>query len=238
MAEKADSKLIVQLQGQLDTCSPAEGILLLARQFPQSVCFSTSFSVEDQVITDLICRHHADVSLFTLDTGRLFSETYATWGRTLARYRAAIQPYFPSAEELADFVASHGPDAFYQSSELRLACCHIRKVLPLKKALQGKAVWISGLRAAHSPARNHASVAEWDEANKIIKYYPLLRWTTEEVKDYIQFHQVPYNPLQDAGFVSIGCAPCTRAIQPGEDFRAGRWWWEEASKKECGLHRS
>ena len=203
--------------------------------FPGQLTFSTSFSYEDQVITDHISKS-VPVSIFTLDTGRLFPETYSTWSRTLERYELPIKAFYPDEEQLEAFVTAKGPNAFYESVELRQQCCHIRKVVPLKKALAGKAVWITGLRAQHSPNRQDLEVLEWDASNNIIKYNPLLHWTTEEVVEYINQYNIPYNPLHDKGFISIGCAPCTRAVKPGEDFRAGRWWWEDASKKECGLH--
>jgi phosphoadenosine phosphosulfate reductase len=207
----------------------------LHEAFPGQLTFSTSFSYEDQVITDHISRS-VPVSIFTLDTGRLFPETYSTWSRTLERYELPIKAFYPDEEQLEAFVTAKGPNAFYESVELRQQCCHIRKVVPLKKALAGKAVWITGLRAQHSPNRQDLEVLEWDASNNIIKYNPLLHWTTEEVVEYINQYNIPYNPLHDKGFISIGCAPCTRAVKPGEDFRAGRWWWEDASKKECGLH--
>lgn len=204
--------------------------------FPGRLTLSTSFSYEDQVITDYVSKLPFAISIFTLDTGRLFPETYSTWSRTLERYKIAIDAYYPDAERLQEFVRSYGPNTFYESVDNRKQCCHIRKVEPLQKALTGKAVWITGLRAEHSPNRSDMQLLEWDGVNNIIKYNPLLHWTTAEVKDYINQHNIPYNALHDRGFVSIGCAPCTRAIKPGEDFRAGRWWWEDASKKECGLH--
>jgi phosphoadenosine phosphosulfate reductase len=230
------AELAARWQEALAGWPAAEVLKLLTGYFPGGVCFSTSFSFEDQVITDIICRAQAAVSFFTLDTGRLFPETYGAWSRTLARYAVSIQAYYPDERKLADYVTTHGPDAFYQSVELRKACCHIRKVLPLKKALQGKSVWITGLRAEHSPTRKNMAAFEWDDAHQVIKYHPLLYWTTQQVREHIRVYDVPYNPLHDTGFVSIGCAPCTRAIRPGEDFRAGRWWWEEDKKKECGLH--
>lgn len=214
--------------------APEDTISRLAVFFPEEVCFSTSFGMEDQVITDLL--KNSDVKIFTLDTGRLFEETYNTWTLTNAKYQKSIKAYYPNPEELEPFVEERGPDSFYTSVENRKQCCHIRKVQPLKRALQGNKVWITGLRAEHSPDRENLLQLEWDESNQIIKYHPLLYWTTEDVKNYIRKHDIPYNILHDKGFVSVGCAPCTRAIQPGEDFRAGRWWWEDANKKECGLH--
>ena len=227
---------IAFLQKEFIELDPVAVINRLQQAWPDQICFSTSFGLEDQVITDLLLRNHLHVKLFTLDTGRLFPETYSTWSRTLEHYNTNIDAYYPDHEALAAYVGTNGPNAFYESVALRSACCHIRKVAPLKKALAGKAVWITGLRAAHSPARQDLTPFEWDAANNLIKYHPLLHWTNEAVQQYVQQHHISYNPLHDKGFVSIGCAPCTRAIKPGEDFRAGRWWWEDNSKKECGLH--
>jgi phosphoadenosine phosphosulfate reductase len=227
---------LTSLQSKIAALSIAEALLLLEQTFPGKVTFSTSFSYEDQVITDLIQKAAPQVSIFTLDTGRLFPETYSVWNRTNDRYGIRVKPYYPNTEAIQDFVASNGPNAFYESIDLRKGCCFIRKVEPLKRALAGNAIWITGLRAEHSAARQSLDVVEWDEGNNIIKYNPLLHWSFEDVLDYINKNNVPYNSLHDKGFVSIGCAPCTRAIKPGEDFRAGRWWWEDSSRKECGLH--
>lgn len=214
----------------------AEVVRQLDIEFPGQVAFSSSFSYEDQVITHEILSSSIPVSIFTLDTGRLFTETYSVWNSTNEKYHTHIQPYYPLYEPLEKLVGERGPNSFYESVENRKDCCFIRKVEPLKRALAGKAVWITGLRAEHSPARQDLAIFEWDPGNHVIKYNPLLHWSTQQVKDYISENGVPYNSLHDRGFISIGCAPCTRAIGPGEDFRAGRWWWEDASKKECGLH--
>jgi len=213
-----------------------EFLSLLAKQFPGQVTFSTSFSFEDQVIAHEILSNALPISVFTLDTGRLFAETYSVWSSTNAKYQSNVKAYYPDNASLETFVQENGPNAFYESVDHRKKCCFIRKVEPLKRALKGNAIWITGLRAEHSPDRNNLATVEWDEGNQIIKYNPILHWTTEQVRKYIDDNNVPYNPLHDKGFVSIGCAPCTRAIRPGEDFRAGRWWWEDAAKKECGLH--
>lgn len=236
MSHVPDSSTAADLQQKLQGLSIEAAIALLVAAYPGKVTFSTSFSYEDQVITDIIQINHLPVSLFTLDTGRLFPETYSTWSRTLEFYKTSIKAYYPDVQALSAYIENNGPNAFYDSPELRSACCTIRKVIPLKKALAGNAIWITGLRAEHSPARQDLTPIEWDASNQVIKYHPLLNWTTEEVKQYIHQQAIPYNPLHDKGFVSIGCAPCTRAIRPGEDFRAGRWWWEDNSKKECGLH--
>lgn len=236
MSQVLNSSVAADIQQQIRDRSIEEALAFLVTAYPSAVTFSTSFSYEDQVITDIIQTNSFPVSLFTLDTGRLFPETYSTWSRTLEFYKTSIKAYYPDALALSDYIETNGPNAFYDSPELRSACCTIRKVVPLKKALSGNVVWITGLRAEHSPARQDLTTIEWDATNQIIKYHPLLHWTTDEIKQYIYQKAIPYNPLHDKGFVSIGCAPCTRAIKPGEDFRAGRWWWEDNSKKECGLH--
>jgi len=226
----------LSLQKEITDLSINDILIKLNNAFPGAVSFSTSFSFEDQVITDLISRSAPGISIFTLDTGRLFPETYSTWSRTLENYDIRIKAFYPDERLLQEYVSENGPNAFYQSVELRKSCCYIRKVLPLKNALKDQSIWITGLRAEHSPERADLQLLEWDESNNIIKYHPLLHWNTEEVKQYIKQYSIPYNSLHDKGFVSIGCAPCTRAILPGEDFRAGRWWWEDNNKKECGLH--
>jgi phosphoadenosine phosphosulfate reductase len=211
-------------------------LLELGELYPGGIVFSTSFGLEDQAITHLLSESQVPVSIFTLDTGRLFPETYSTWSATLERYKFSIEAFYPNEQELQQWVTEKGPNAFYESPEARKACCQIRKVEPLKRALKGSKIWITGIRAAQSPDRKGMPILERDEANDLVKYHPLLHWSDQDVKDYITLHNVPYNPLHDRGFVSIGCAPCTRAISPGEDFRSGRWWWEDDSKKECGLH--
>jgi phosphoadenosine phosphosulfate reductase len=216
--------------------SVRENLLELADLYKGGVVFSTSFGLEDQAITHLIADSGVPVKIFTLDTGRLFPETYSIWSSTLDRYKIRIEAFYPNEQALQQWISENGPNAFYGSIENRKACCHIRKVEPLQRALRGNKVWITGIRAAQSPERQGTPILEWDAANEILKYNPLLDWSDEQLNDFIRQHNVPYNPLHDRGFVSIGCAPCTRAIKPGEDFRAGRWWWEDSSKKECGLH--
>jgi phosphoadenosine phosphosulfate reductase len=227
---------VSQIAELAQTLSIEEVIEHLAKEFPGKVTFSTSFSYEDQLITHKILTNNFPVSIFTLDTGRLFEETYSVWSATNERYHTKIRAYYPDHNLLEPYVAEHGPNSFYESVEERKTCCFFRKVEPLKRALKDKSVWITGLRAEHSANRHDMPQVEWDESNQIIKYHPILHWTTKEVKDYINEFNIPYNILHDRGFVSIGCAPCTRAIKPGEDFRAGRWWWEDNTKKECGLH--
>lgn len=214
----------------------ADNLRELSEWYPGKIVFSTSFGFEDQAITHLIHASGSSINLFTLDTGRLFPETYSTWSATLTKYGLPIQAWYPEEDALQQWVTEHGPNAFYITPELRKACCHIRKVVPLKRALAGQKVWITGIRASQSPERKDTPILEWDATHQILKYHPLLDWTEQQTRDFIHAHQIPYNPLHDRGFISIGCAPCTRAVQPGEDFRAGRWWWEDNSKKECGLH--
>ncbi|MET3034689.1 phosphoadenylyl-sulfate reductase [Chryseobacterium sp. NRRL B-14859] len=206
----------------------------LSELFPGEIIFSTSFSYEDQVVTHLI--KDLGIDIFTLDTGRLFEQTYETWTASRAFFKKEIKAYYPDQQELQEFVSKNGPDSFYRSVEERKKCCNIRKVQPLKRALKGYKVWITGLRSEHSVGRKEMPQLEWDPDHQIIKFHPILDWTTKEVETYVQTHHLPYNYLHKKGFVSIGCEPCTRAIKEGEDFRAGRWWWEDADKKECGLH--
>lgn len=215
----------------------AEDILkTIAALRNERIVFSTSLSYEDQVITHFIFTHDLNISVFTLDTGRLFPETYSVLSSTLNRYKKPIHVFSPATTKVEELVTKKGPFSFYDSVENRKECCFIRKVEPLKRALQGKTIWITGIRAEHSEGRNDMPIVEWDESNQIIKIHPLLNWSMEDVKKVIKQFNIPYNPLHDKGFISIGCQPCTRAIKEGENFRAGRWWWEDNSKKECGLH--
>lgn len=236
MSQHQGAAQLAQFEALLQPNDPTATLAAAAHAWPGAVVLSTSFSWEDQIITHLIAEANLPIGLFTLDTGRLFPETYSTWTATLEKYELPITAYYPQADGLQSYVVANGPNAFYESVALRQQCCHIRKVEPLQRALAGKKVWITGIRAAHSPNRNDMHQLEWDATHQVVKYHPLLHWSTEQVTDFIQQHHIPANPLHQKGFVSIGCAPCTRAVKPGEDFRAGRWWWEDASKKECGLH--
>jgi phosphoadenosine phosphosulfate reductase len=220
----------------IDKADIQKSVQNLVNKFPGEVTLSSSLGQEDQIISHIILSNQLDVKIFTLDTGRMFPETYSVWSRTNERYNTTIEAYYPTASKIEKYVTEKGPNAFYDSVENRKECCFIRKVEPLQRALKNKKIWVTGLRAEHSPARKDLQLLEWDEANQIIKYNPLLYWTTEEVNAFIKKHNIPYNSLFDKGFLSIGCAPCTRAVQAGEDMRAGRWWWEDTSKKECGLH--
>lgn len=212
-----------------------EAIRKVVELFPTTTVFSTSLGQEDQVITDVIFRNDLPVKIFTIDTGRLFNETYELLEKVSARYKKRIQVYFPEASDVEKFVMEKGVNSFYESVENRKECCYIRKVKPLNRALEGAKVWITGLRAEQSENRKDMRMIEWAEDRQLYKFNPLIHWSYDQVLEYIGTNYVPYNTLHDKGFISIGCAPCTRAIEPGEEPRAGRWWWE-TSKKECGLH--
>ncbi len=220
---------------QIEQASLPEALGIISRLFPDETVFSSSLGQEDQVITDAVFKNGVPVKVFTIDTGRLYNETYELLDRTSARYKQPIQVYFPEAADVEEFVTTKGINSFYESTENRKECCHIRKVKPLNRALKGAKVWITGLRSEQSANRNAMKMIEWDESRQLYKFNPLIHWSYADVLEYIEKHNVPYNPLHDKGFISIGCAPCTRAIEPGEDPRAGRWWWE-TSQKECGLH--
>jgi phosphoadenosine phosphosulfate reductase len=213
-----------------------ERIRTIRASVPGRIIFTTSFGLEDQVLTQLIAESGADIAFATLDTGRLFPQTYALWAETEERHSIRIAAHTPRHEAMEDYIAASGINGFYASIEARKACCTIRKVEPLKRALFGAGGWITGLRADQSPAREATPFAELDAQHGLIKLNPLLDWSREEVLAFAREHGVPLNPLHDQGFLSIGCAPCTRAVQPGEPERAGRWWWEDEAKKECGLH--
>ncbi len=229
---------IQEIKSEIADLSIEKALGKLATLFPEKVIFSTSFGYEDQVLTHIITKHNLPIEIFTLDTGRLFQETYSVFNNTLDRYKKGISVFYPNTNAVESLLTEKGPFSFYESIENRKECCFIRKVEPLKRALSGYSVWVTGIRSEQSVNRNTMEELEWDEGNKIIKYHPLLNWSFEQIKEYIHQHNIPYNALHDKGFVSIGCAPCTRAIKEGEDFRSGRWWWEDTSKKECGLHQS
>jgi phosphoadenosine phosphosulfate reductase len=219
----------LDFKGSLEFLSSISGL---------NVSFSTSFGKEDLVITHQLSLISCEnIKIFTLDTGRLFQETYGVWSSTIARYKnIRINAYYPDQDRLSAYVSDNGINAFYESMELRKQCCHIRKVEPLKKALTGVHVWITGLRGETSNGRLNIPKASWDESFQLIKFNPLIDWTLIHVKEYIKEYNIPYNALHDRGFVSIGCAPCTRAVREGEPERAGRWWWENTEARECGLH--
>ncbi|MBS7566511.1 phosphoadenylyl-sulfate reductase [Mucilaginibacter sp. Bleaf8] len=231
-----NSKIIQDIKQEITGMAPGSALGWLADAFPGQIVFSTSFGWEDQVITHMIFSQNLPIKVFTLETGRIFPETYYVWNRTMEIYGQPIHAYYPQAEMVQEMVNAKGPNSFYESVENRKECCGIRKIEPLKRALNGNKCWVTGIRAEQSANRQSMENLEWDEANQLIKFHPIYNWSLEEVKNYIKNNNIPYNTLHDRGFPSIGCAPCTRAVQPGEDFRAGRWWWEDQSKKECGLH--
>jgi phosphoadenosine phosphosulfate reductase len=222
---------------QLDSLIAGTGATLerVARDFSPAV-FASSLAAEDMVLTDLILKAGLPIGIFSLDTGRLHPETLAVLDAVKARYDYEITLYHPNAQAVDEYVATNGLNAFYNSVEMRRACCAIRKVEPLGRALAGNKAWVTGQRRAQSTTRAELAVEEADEAHGMTKFNPLADWSEQDVWDYIRANDVPYNALHDQGFPSIGCAPCTRAVQPGEDVRAGRWWWENPDSKECGLH--
>jgi phosphoadenosine phosphosulfate reductase len=200
------------------------------------VTFANSFGAEDMVLTDIILSEQLPIEIFSLDTGRLPAETYTLMGEVEQKYDTRLKVFFPESSTVEDYVRTNGINAFYNSVELRKACCGMRKVEPLRRALSGKKAWITGLRAAQSTTRTDLPVREYDAGNGLEKYNPLADWSEQEVWAYIRIHGVPYNALHDQFYPSIGCAPCTRSVAVGEDIRAGRWWWENPDSKECGLH--
>lgn len=221
----------------------ARAVLADAAQAHAPAVFTTSFGAEDMVVLDLLAGWDdalqaplRAIGIATLDTGRLPDETYQVWQRATERYRRRVDAYFPAAPAVEEFVRIHGINAFYDSVSQRKTCCHIRKVEPLNRALAGKQAWITGLRRAQSAARADVAVVEQDVERGLTKVNPLADWSEGDVQDYLSARDVPVNALHARGYPSIGCAPCTRAVAPGEDVRAGRWWWESADAKECGLH--
>lgn len=218
------------------TGKTAEEILDFAlKEWGKDLTFASSLGAEDQLITHMLCSLTDNPDIFIIDTGRLHTQTYALIDTTRKRYNIEPDIYFPDYKKLQTFYKKNGTNPFYKSIELRKACCLIRKVEPLARALQGKKAWITGLRKEQSPDRSSIEIIEWDDLHNIYKINPLANLSTEEMWKYIKENKIPYNPLHDRGYPSIGCEPCTRAIVEGEDPRAGRWWWEEG-KKECGLH--
>lgn len=225
-----------ELKDQLSGKSIGDQLRRLAELFPGKVVFTTSFGIEDQAISHLIFENDIPVEVVTLDTGRLFQETYKVFNETVKKYQKKIKVYFPDNEGVEKMVTEKGPFSFYYSKENRLECCRFRKVVPLNRALKGTECWISGIRASQSENRNQMNWLEYDEDRNLFKFYPLFNWSFEDVQNFIRENNVPYNTLHHKGFVSIGCEPCTRAVKPGEDFRSGRWWWETDGTKECGCH--
>lgn len=232
------------MQAQVETLnqnlhekSVEEVLQFFLSEYKGRIALSSSLSIEDQVLTDLIVKIDPSTRIFTLDTGRLFPETYSLIDRTNMKYSIQMEVFFPNFSDVEKMVKANGINLFYAGLEQRKKCCQVRKLEPLKRAFQGLDVWICGLRHEQSVTRQDLRLVEWDENNGLIKLNPLIDFTEEQVWNYIREHQVPYNKLHDKGFPSIGCQPCTRAIKPGEDVRAGRWWWENPDSKECGLHK-
>lgn len=228
-------KVASALDEELSALTLDKRIALIAERFAKSV-FTTSLGMEDQVLTWAIAGNGRSIDIVTLQTGRLFPETIALIDITRDRYGLAIREYTPDVSKIENYATTHGLDGFYNSVEARKACCHIRKIEPLQRALRGTDAWITGLRREQSQNRHGTPMAEWDPERKIMKLNPLADWTSNDIKEAIAAHEIPVNPLHARNYPSIGCEPCTRAIKPGEPERAGRWWWEQGGKQECGLH--
>lgn len=232
-----DKKALVEtLRRDLAGYSTLQLLGYFLDNFRDRIVLASSMAAEDQVLTDMVCKTHPATRIITLDTGRLPQETYDVIEKTRKHYNVEIEVLFPDYRQVQKMVDEQGPNLFYKSVQNRELCCHIRKIEPLKRALQGMDVWICGVRKEQSVTRAGLESIAWDEQFGLIKLSPLLNWTTGEIWDYIRQNNVPYNALHDKGYPSIGCAPCTRAVQEGEDIRAGRWWWEQPEHKECGLH--
>lgn len=229
---------IDQLNERFNESSTEEVLAYFAKEYGNELSFATSLGAEDQVITFMLSNINKKSRIFTLDTGRLFPETIDLLDLSNKRFGINIQVFFPDSEQVESMVNTKGINLFYESIENRKECCHIRKIVPMTRALKGTKVWISGLRAEQSITRKGLPLVDWDDNFKLIKINPLHKWSEEDVWNYIRENNIPYNTLHDKGFPSIGCQPCTRAISEGEDVRAGRWWWEQPEHKECGLHLS
>lgn len=237
MTHKNALPLIQKLNQKFKDQPAADVLRFFIQNYKDKLGFSSSLGAEDQVITQILAGIDPAVYIFTLDTGRMYSETYDLLDLTQQRYKVKIRVFFPEHKAVEEMVASKGINLFYESIENRKLCCHIRKIVPLKRALDGIDFWISGLRREQSVTREELNLIEWDKLNNKIKINPLIDWKSEDLWEYIHQNNIPYNPMHDRGFPSIGCLPCTRAIEPGEDIRAGRWWWEKPEMKECGLHK-
>ena len=233
---EATGALVTRLNAQAASQSALERLQALRAALPGPVVFTTSFGVEDQAITHLIATAGLDIALATLDTGRLFPQTFDVWAQTQARYGIKVQAFLPQASTVEALVAVQGVNGFYGSVEARKACCEARKLEPLGRALAGAQGWVTGLRADQSDHRQGLSFVSFDEARGLVKLNPIFDWTRADAVAFTKANNVPVNALHGQGFLSIGCAPCTRAIADGEPERAGRWWWEDEAKKECGLH--
>ena len=213
-------------------------ILLQAERDFSPVVFANSLGAEDMVLTDLIASYQVDIRMFSLDTGRLPKETYDLMQEVRQQYSIPLTVYFPDGKLVEEHVALHGINGFYDSVKNRKDCCYVRKVEPLRRALADKGAWITGMRRDQAVTRGKLEVSSFDTDHGLQKLNPLLDWSHQDIWAYIRQHDVPYNKLHDQSYPSLGCAPCTRAVKPGEDIRAGRWWWEDPASKECGLHVS
>jgi phosphoadenosine phosphosulfate reductase len=233
-----NSDEIANLNAELKHADSQQILARCSELFGKKVAFASSLGFEDQLITHFIATQQLPITIFTLDTGRLFPESYDLIDRTNARYKLSIKLFFPEHKAVEEMVNTKGINLFYESIENRKLCCGIRKTAPLRRALQGLDAWITGLRREQSVTRQHMQIIEWDSVNQLVKVNPLINWTADEVENYVKRENIPYNKLHDQGFPSIGCQPCTRAIKAGDDIRAGRWWWELPEQKECGLHKS
>ncbi|MCW3806490.1 phosphoadenylyl-sulfate reductase [Plebeiibacterium marinum] len=228
---------ISELNKKFLNAGPIEVISYFLEKYDDKIALASSLGAEDQVLTQMILSVNNNARIFTLDTGRLFPETYDLIDRTNKRYKTKLEVYFPKSENVQKMVVQKGINLFYDSIENRKECCYNRKLEPLKRAFEGLDAWICGLRADQSVTRTDIQIVEWDENNNILKINPLANWSEKDVWDYIKENGIPYNPLHDKDFPSIGCQPCTRAVLEGEDIRAGRWYWENPDTKECGLHK-
>lgn len=231
-------KLVQQYNERFGNESPLKVLEFFLNEYSGKIAFASSLGAEDQVLTHMVLSINPSIKIFTLDTGRLFPETYDLIDRTNSRFNFNMQVYFPSAKKVEKMVHEKGINLFYASVENRKICCYTRKIEPLHRALEGYDMWITGLRKDQSVTRHQNKLVELDENNHgLIKLNPLINWSEEMVWNYIEEYNIPYNKLHDQGFSSIGCQPCTRAIEKKEDVRAGRWWWEHPEHKECGLHK-
>jgi len=221
---------------QDENLSPIEILRLAADRFHGQLVLATALGPEAQVLTHMIARSELEIPIFTIDTGRLFEETQELIMRTNRTYGIRIEMVMPDLQDVEEMVGTHGPNMFREDRELRKQCCFLRKVVPLQRVLSPYSAWMTGMRRNQSVTRESVKVFDWDEKNLLYKVNPLVNWTSKQVWDFIRENDVPYNDLHDQGFPSIGCAPCTRAIQPGEEERAGRWWWESPQDRECGIH--
>lgn len=228
---------ITKLNRELAECSAQQIVDFFIREYRGRIALSSSLGLEDQVLTDMVCRTDPKTRIFTLDTGRIFPETYSLMSRTNMKYGIKLEVFFPDYNKVESMVREHGVNLFYDSVEKRRLCCRVRKLEPLARAFGGLDAWICGLRREQSVTRADMQVVEWDEMNSMLKINPLINWSEADCWSYIEQNAVPYNKLHKEGFPSIGCQPCTRAVAEGEDIRAGRWWWESPQQKECGLHK-